>query len=73
MTRTSITTRGTHIPAGKPIKPGERKLYLVIDGDSSIDVERAHNEIKRLLKEATLSAIESDSRVAGSLARYSVV
>ena len=73
MTRTSITTRGTFIPPGKPVKPGERKLYLVVDGDNNIDIERAHNEIKRLLKEATLSAIESDSRVAGSMARYSVV
>ncbi|ORY06094.1 P-loop containing nucleoside triphosphate hydrolase protein [Basidiobolus meristosporus CBS 931.73] len=75
----AITNRGRHIKAGETPKPGERKLYLFIEGENEIVVDKAKNEIKRILTEATLAAIESESRGGfggsslGSSGKYSVV
>ncbi|KAK9766040.1 pre-mRNA processing RNA-helicase [Basidiobolus ranarum] len=74
----AITTRGSHFEPGKTLGPGERKLYLFIEGENEIVVDKAKNEIKRILTEATLAAIESESRggFGGSslgTGRYSVV
>ncbi|PVV01646.1 hypothetical protein BB560_003924 [Smittium megazygosporum] len=55
----------------------ERKLYLRIEGNSEIGVERAKTEIRRLLMEATMQSIEHDSRQGLSggsqYGRYSVI
>lgn len=47
-----VTVRGTYFPAGKVTKePGERKLYLVIEGVTELSVSKARAEIIRLIKE----------------------
>lgn len=70
----AITTRGTFFPAGKQPGPNERKLYLFIEGDSELVVEKAKTEIKRILMEATVAQLEADARTGGGGAgRYSVV
>ncbi|KAI9016328.1 P-loop containing nucleoside triphosphate hydrolase protein [Phycomyces nitens] len=70
----AITTRGTFFPPGKQPGPGDRKLYLFIEGDSETVVDRAKNEIKRILVEATVAQMEAEARTGGGTAgRYSVV
>jgi len=54
-TNTAITTRGTYVPPGKQVlAPGERRLYLVIEGDEMANVKKARSEILRILEETTL-------------------
>ncbi|KAJ3185683.1 pre-mRNA processing RNA-helicase [Gaertneriomyces sp. JEL0708] len=66
----AITTRGTFFPAGKQPGPGERKLYLFIEGDTQFVIDKAKAEIKRIITEATISSMESEAAGGG---RYSVV
>ncbi|KAI9309408.1 P-loop containing nucleoside triphosphate hydrolase protein [Cunninghamella echinulata] len=74
ITGAAITTRGTFFPAGKQPGPNERKLYLFIEGDSELVLEKAKREIKRILEEATVASLEAEARIGGgSSGRYSVV
>jgi len=75
LTGAAITTRGTFFPSGKQPGPNERKLYLFIEGETQLIVDKAKTEIKRILTEATLSCIEAESRGTGSEAtgRYTVI
>ncbi|KAJ3012913.1 pre-mRNA processing RNA-helicase [Thoreauomyces humboldtii] len=66
----AITTRGTFFTPGKQPGPNERKLYLFIEGDTQLVIDKAKVEIKRIITEATIAAMESEA--AGG-ARYSVV
>ncbi|KAI7899950.1 P-loop containing nucleoside triphosphate hydrolase protein [Cokeromyces recurvatus] len=70
----AITTRGSYFPPGKQPTGNERKLYLFIEGDSEMVVEKAKNEIKRILIEATAAQMEADARgLGGGAGRYQVV
>ncbi|KAK9371119.1 P-loop containing nucleoside triphosphate hydrolase protein [Lipomyces kononenkoae] len=70
-TGTSITTKGTFYPPGKVPPPnGEPKLYILVEGQTEVDVSSAMHELKRLLAEGTVAAAESESRSTG---RYTVV
>ncbi|RAL52440.1 hypothetical protein DM860_007297 [Cuscuta australis] len=70
-TGAAITTRGLHIPLGKSPGPGERKLYLFIEGPTEQSVKRAKVELKRVLEDLTMQA----TSLPGSAqpGRYSVV
>eukprot|EP01132_Coremiostelium_polycephalum_P010951 gene10951-13415_t len=50
-TSTVITTKGTFFGPGKTPGPGERKLYLYIEGSSESGVKSAKVEIKKILDE----------------------
>ena len=52
----AITTRGTYVAPGRNPMPGERKLYLFIEGADELSVHRAKTEIKRILVETSASA-----------------
>ncbi|KAJ3358992.1 pre-mRNA processing RNA-helicase [Kappamyces sp. JEL0680] len=65
----AITSRGVFVAPGKQAPPGERKLYLFIEGDSQSCIDRALQEIKDLLTEATALAMD-DRQTIG---RYSVL
>ncbi|CAO0799360.1 unnamed protein product [Mucor circinelloides] len=71
----AITTRGSFFPPGKQPTGNERKLYLFIEGDSEMVVEKAKNEIKRILVEATAAQMEAEARGGGpgGSGRYQVV
>ncbi|PHZ07313.1 P-loop containing nucleoside triphosphate hydrolase protein [Rhizopus microsporus ATCC 52813] len=74
VTGAAITTRGSYFPAGKQPTGNERKLYLFIEGDSEMVVEKAKLEIKRVLLEATTAQLEAERRGgAGGTGRYQVV
>lgn len=67
-TGVNVISRGQYIDPTKPAKFGERKLYLLLEGTSELQVRQAKMEIKHILEEETLklgSAISSG--------RYSVV
>nr|GMD40421.1 DEAD-box ATP-dependent RNA helicase 42 [Ipomoea batatas] len=70
-TGAAITTRGYYIPPGKVPGPGERKLYLFIEGPTEQSVKRAKAELKRVLEDITMQA----TSLPGSAqpGRYSVV
>jgi ATP-dependent RNA helicase DDX46/PRP5 len=55
-TDVAITSKGVYIPSNRKPGPGERKLYLLIEGKSRISVMNAKKEIRRVLEEASLNA-----------------
>ncbi|KAK7208385.1 pre-mRNA-processing ATP-dependent RNA helicase PRP5 [Myxozyma melibiosi] len=70
-TGTSITTKGTFYPPGKVPPPnGDPKLYILVEGQTEVDVSSAMHELKRLLTEGTVAAAESSETRPG---RYTVV
>ncbi|XP_051132280.1 DEAD-box ATP-dependent RNA helicase 42-like [Andrographis paniculata] len=52
-TGAAITTRGQYYPPGRVVGPGERKLYLFIEGPTEQSVKRAKAELKRVLEDIT--------------------
>lgn len=71
-TGTSITTRGLFVPQGKPTPPNERKLHLLVEGESLRIVDHARTEIRRIVTDVTLQVMEREAESQSS-GRYSVV
>ncbi|EFJ09568.1 hypothetical protein SELMODRAFT_178562 [Selaginella moellendorffii] len=69
-TGAAITTRGQFFPPGKIPGPGERKLYLFIEGGSETSVKKAKGEIKRILEESTSNMVLQPAVQPG---KYSVL
>ncbi|XP_016187841.1 DEAD-box ATP-dependent RNA helicase 42 isoform X1 [Arachis ipaensis] len=70
-TGAAITTRGQYFPPGKIAGPGERKLYLFIEGPSEQSVKRAKAELKRVLEDITNQALQLPG--GSQPGKYSVV
>ncbi|KAI4364331.1 hypothetical protein MLD38_020439 [Melastoma candidum] len=70
-TGAAITTRGQFFPPGKIAGPGERKLYLFIEGPTEQSVKRAKAELKRVLEDVTNAALSLPG--GAQPGRYSVV
>lgn len=68
-TACAITTKGTFVAPGRNPPPGEKKLFLYIEGPSMQAVSLARTEIKRILEEAT-SAFPGEKESYG---KYTVV
>jgi ATP-dependent RNA helicase DDX46/PRP5 len=69
LTDCSVTTKGDYVPPGRNPAPGKRKLHLLVEGRSEIEVQRCKAEIIRMLEDAA-----ADSRPeTGRYAKYSVV
>ncbi|GLD94599.1 hypothetical protein PINS_up003210 [Pythium insidiosum] len=54
LTGVAIITRGSFVPPGRKPNPGERKLYLAIEGPTRAAVLEAKEELQRILDETTL-------------------
>jgi len=67
-TGTSIVCRGVFVPIGKNPPPGERKLYILIEGSTKQAVDNAKSEIKGILADA---ASDPTSNIRDQ-ARYSI-
>ena len=68
----AVTVKGVYIPEGRKPNPGERKLYMVIEGPTEILVAKAQKELIRLLEETTMQVGFSErERSAGG--KYQVV
>jgi ATP-dependent RNA helicase DDX46/PRP5 len=70
-TGVNIICRGTYIPPGRKLELGERRLYLLIEGDSEISVKQARLELQRILDDETIRL--GASGALASLGRYSVI
>lgn len=57
-TGAAITTRGQYFPPGRTPGPGERKLYLYIEGPTEISVKRAKADLKRVLEEISHQSLQ---------------
>ncbi|KAE8671969.1 DEAD-box ATP-dependent RNA helicase 42 [Hibiscus syriacus] len=57
-TGAAITTRGQYFPPGRIPGPGERKLYLFIEGPSEVSVKRAKAELKRVLEDISHQSLQ---------------
>ncbi|KAJ0257495.1 DEAD-box ATP-dependent RNA helicase 42 [Hirschfeldia incana] len=70
-TGAAITTRGQYYLPGRIPPPGERKLYLFIEGPTEKSVKTAKVELKRVLEDITTQSL---SLPGGSQAgKYSVI
>lgn len=56
-----ISVKGEYIPQGRPPKDGQRRLFVRIDADSEMGVEKALKEVRRVLFEAMTEAAERGS------------
>lgn len=70
LTDCAVTTKGGYIPPGRNALPGERKLHLLVEGNSEVEVQRCKAEIIRMLEEA---AADSRPDAPVKYAKYSVV
>nr|XP_029121270.1 DEAD-box ATP-dependent RNA helicase 42 [Elaeis guineensis] len=70
-TGAAITTRGQYYPPGKIPGPGERKLYLFIEGPTESSVKKAKAEVKRVLEDYTAQALSLPG--AAQQGKYSVL
>uniref|UniRef100_A0A2P2MRT2 RNA helicase n=1 Tax=Rhizophora mucronata TaxID=61149 RepID=A0A2P2MRT2_RHIMU len=70
-TGAAITTRGQYFPPGRIAGPGDRKLYLFIEGPTELSVKRAKAELKRVLEDITNQALSLPGGVQPG--RYSVL
>jgi len=50
-TGAAITTKGQYYAPGKRVPPGERRLFLLIEGPTERCVKEAKNEIKSIIEE----------------------
>ncbi|XP_022765162.1 DEAD-box ATP-dependent RNA helicase 42 [Durio zibethinus] len=57
-TGAAITTRGQFFPPGRIPGPGERKLYLFIEGPTELSVKRAKAELKRVLEDISHQSLQ---------------
>lgn len=69
-TGTAITTRGQHFLPGRILGPGDRKLYLFIEGPTEQSVKRAKVELKRALENITQGSLPGG---VGQSGKYSVL
>jgi ATP-dependent RNA helicase DDX46/PRP5 len=72
-TGASVTSKGVYIPPGKKVELGERRLYLLIEGENEMVVKQAKLEIQRVLDEETLRVGSSGSGATATAGRYSVI
>ncbi|KAJ3688418.1 hypothetical protein LUZ61_017582 [Rhynchospora tenuis] len=70
-TGAAITTRGQFYPPGKIVGPGERKLYLFIEGPTESSVKKAKAELKKVLEDCTNMALNLPG--SAQVGKYSVV
>ena len=47
----SLTPKGVYVKPGLKVPPGERKLYILIEGKSEMSVRRCRSDIKRRIEE----------------------
>ena len=74
VSKAAITVRGTFInPNSKaPLDPAVRKLYLFVEAESELALDRAKAEIKRIIKEATFEAVSKGHLDPATRGKYSI-
>ena len=75
-TGAAITAKGQFVPPGKPPGPGQRKLYLLVEGPTERSVREAKLKIREILEAASVAQPGAFAGGGGGVAtggRYSVV
>jgi hypothetical protein len=54
MFQTVFVVRGSYVPIGRSLKKDERKLHIMLEGQTRQQVEKAKAEINRVLYEASM-------------------
>ncbi|KAF1357016.1 hypothetical protein BDV97DRAFT_394881 [Delphinella strobiligena] len=71
-TGVSITSKGNYyLPPAQPGPNDAPKLYILVEGDTELQVTQAMRDLQRLLKEGTMAAADADARAPAS-GRYTV-
>uniref|UniRef100_A0A6G3MHC2 Putative ATP-dependent RNA helicase DDX46 (Trinotate prediction) n=1 Tax=Henneguya salminicola TaxID=69463 RepID=A0A6G3MHC2_HENSL len=65
----ALTVRGTYCPAGKSIDFSDRRLHLLIEGNTEFKVQIAKADVKRIIKE---ECIKSDYAFIQPSSRYKI-
>ncbi|KAF1744419.1 hypothetical protein MXB_1716 [Myxobolus squamalis] len=65
----SLTIKGTYCPSGKPIDFTDRRLHLMIEGNTEFKVQIAKAEVKRVIKE---ESVKSDYAFIQPSSRYKI-
>ncbi|GMH39795.1 hypothetical protein BSKO_07693 [Bryopsis sp. KO-2023] len=60
LTGAAITTRGQYFRPGSAVPPGERKLYLLIEGSSESSTKKAKAELRKILAETQEKVMRRD-------------
>jgi len=68
----TISVRGLYIPEGRPLKEGEKRLYLRIEGMTELAIQLAKQELKQIIKEE-ITKITSSTQPFQKPGRYSVL
>lgn len=50
MTGAALVTKGLYVPPGQRPTPGERKLYVLIEGPTPRSVKQAKQEVRKILE-----------------------
>merc|ERR1711871_217839 len=66
----NIISRGVYRPPGSKLEAGERKLHLLIEGPTDMQVKQCKLELQRRLEEETMKLSASST---GGTGRYSVI
>jgi ATP-dependent RNA helicase DDX46/PRP5 len=64
LTGCAVTVRGVYVSPGKEVPPGERKLYMVIEGPNQRGVQAARAKLKEIAEQA---AAKDDPRLPGGI------
>ena len=68
----TISVRGLYIPEGRPLKEGEKRLYLRLEGMTELSIQLAKQELKQIIKEE-ITKITSSTQPFQKPGRYSVL
>ena len=69
-TGAALINRGVFVAPGTQPPPGQRRLYLAIEGQDARAVALAKAEMKRVLNEETLNLAAGGSRSQSAMANY---
>lgn len=72
-TGVAIISRGSFVPPGKVLAPGERKLYLLIEGSNDMQVKFAKLEVIKALEEETVRLGASTPGLSAAYGRYAII
>ena len=70
-TKVAITTKGAYYPPGRNPPAGERKLFLLVEGETEAAVKTARKEMRRILEETAAISAPDDSNT-NRYAKYTV-
>jgi ATP-dependent RNA helicase DDX46/PRP5 len=73
-TGAAVIAKGVYVDKGRDPPPGERRMYLLIQGPSADAVRAAKAQLKAVIEEATEKAMRRETGAAGpAVGKYNVL